>query len=93
MIIRLRAQDPDFSAQLQYKLDPTTCEAKNEYGISLRPADYECSSIFNLGLSDGILSITKALDRETAETIHLGVTVEDIASETGSQIAKSKVYL
>lgn len=78
---------------LQHKLDSTSCEAKTEYGISLRPTDYDCGTIFNLGLTDGILTITKSLDRETTETIHLGVMVEDISSESGPQIAKGKYEL
>lgn len=69
------------------------CEAKSEHGISLRTADYDCSTIFNLGFIDGILATAKPLDREVAEMIHLGVIVEDIASDTGPQIAKGKVTL
>lgn len=88
--MRLRATDLDSSASLLYKLDSSSCEAKTEYGISLRSEDYDCATIFNVGLYDGVLTIAKPLDRETAETIHLGLIVEDVASETGPQIAKGK---
>lgn len=90
VITKVVANDLDSSATLRYKFDTAVCEAKTEHGILLRSADYSCSNIFSLGSIDGIVSIARPLDRETAEMIHIGILVEDIASETGTQIAKSK---
>lgn len=91
VITRLEATDPDTTAKLLYKID-TNCEAKNEQGVLLKSVDYDCMGTFHLNASSGILTIAKLLDRETVESMRIGVVVEDIASNIGPQTATSKLF-
>lgn len=90
IVTRLRAKDLDTSAILRFKLDHSSCEAKTERGILLKNSEYNCSSNFHLGETDGVITTAKQIDRETIETVRLGLIVEDTASETGAQIATGK---
>lgn len=83
----------DSNAILRFKLDPTSCEAKTERGILLKKSEYNCSSYFTLGETDGVITTSKQIDRETVETVRLGLLVEDTASEIGPQIATSKLTI
>ncbi|CAG9863718.1 unnamed protein product [Phyllotreta striolata] len=85
IIANLTARDPDLTAKLVYKIDDSACEARNERGILLKQQEYDCSGSFHLEPLSGTLSIAKLLDRELVENFQLGVTVEDINSETGPQ--------
>lgn len=82
----IAAKDLDTSARLQYRLD--SCEAISDRGTPLKAADYNCLEAFTIGEADGVLKVAKVLDRETVDVLQLGVTVEDIASDSGPQITK-----
>ncbi|RZC35307.1 cadherin-23 [Asbolus verrucosus] len=92
-ITTLKAKDLDNTANLVYKINPKSCDAKTERGILLKANDFNCLETFNLHPSTGVLSIAKQLDRETVEIIQIGLMVEDSASETGSQIATATITI
>ncbi|XP_057660172.1 cadherin-23 [Diorhabda carinulata] len=93
VIANITASDPDTNARLVYKIDEKSCLAKNEKGSLLKYDDYDCAGSFNLDLYTGILSIAKLLDREIVEQFQLGVTVEDINTETGQQISFGSIQI
>lgn len=90
LITKLNATDLDSTATIRYSLDPTLCEAKNERGILLRTSEFSCNDYFQLNQFDGSLRIVKLIDREVTESIKLGVRAEDVAADTGPQIATGK---
>lgn len=87
VVTRIAANDLDTNANLKFKLDPDVCEAKSERGILVKPADFDCVAAFELG-DDGVLKVARSIDREIVELINIGVIVEDVASNTGPQIAQ-----
>lgn len=87
VVTRIAANDLDTTADLKFKLDKDVCEAKSERGILVKQADFDCSGAFELG-DDGVLIIAKSIDREVVELFNIGVIVEDVASNTGPQIAQ-----
>lgn len=92
IISKVVAKDLDTTAKLFYSTNPNECEARNERGnLLLRIPDFDCAKMFHLNAKTGILTVAKQLDREVAETFRIAIKVEDLASETGPQIAKSKV--
>ncbi|KAF5272299.1 hypothetical protein FQR65_LT04956 [Abscondita terminalis] len=93
ILTKIEAVDLDSTASLRYTLDPSKCEAKNEYGVSLPSSDYDCLTIFKLGQFDGSLAIAKPLDREIAEFFHLGLLVEDVESDTELQVTKGSITI
>lgn len=93
IITRLRAKDLDSTAVLRFKLDQSSCEAKNEHGILFKKSEYNCQSYFALGETDGVITTTKLLDREIVESVRLGLIVEDVASKTGPQKATSNLLI
>lgn len=88
-VARINASDLDTTAELKFKLGPDTCEAKSERGILVKQADFDCSSAFDISY-DGVLRVAQLIDRETVEVFNIGVVVEDVASDTGPQIAQGK---
>lgn len=90
-VAQIAAKDVDVSAQLRYRFDKGSCEAKSDRGSLLKPADYDCLGAFAIGEVDGILKVAKLLDRETVDVLQIGVIVEDVASDSGPQIAKGKL--
>lgn len=93
IVTRLRATDLDPTAVLRFKVDPSSCEAKTENGILPKISLQDCLAYFNLGETDGVVTTAKQLDREIVDSIRLGLIVEDVASETGPQIATAKLTI
>ncbi|KAI4457764.1 fat atypical cadherin-related [Holotrichia oblita] len=93
LITKFNATDLDSTAAIRYSLDPTLCEAKNEQGILLRISEFNCSDYFQLNQFDGTLRIAKLIDREMTESIKLGVKAEDVAADTGPQIATANLII
>uniref|UniRef100_A0A6P7FSK3 Cadherin-23 n=1 Tax=Diabrotica virgifera virgifera TaxID=50390 RepID=A0A6P7FSK3_DIAVI len=93
IIANLSANDPDSTATLVYKIDDSACQAMNERRVLLKTQEYDCSGAFHLEPRTGVLSIAKTLDREIVEQFQLGLTVEDINSETGPQVAHAKIVI
>ncbi|XP_017773804.1 PREDICTED: cadherin-23 [Nicrophorus vespilloides] len=92
-VTRVRAKDLDATANLRYKLDPTSCRAQNERGIVLTAPEFDCASLFYLEEVNGVLTVAKTIDREVVEIINLGLIVEDNASETGPQIDTAELEI
>lgn len=88
VITDIVAMDPDATSDLRYKFD--FCEAKSERGTPLKQSDFDCLSAFNIGETDGVITMAKLLDRETVEMLQIVVLVEDVGSDTGPQVAKGK---
>ncbi|KRT78309.1 Cadherin, partial [Oryctes borbonicus] len=93
LITRFNASDLDSTAIIRYALDANLCEAKNERGIPLKPIDFNCSAYFLLDQFDGTLRVAKVIDREVAEIIKLVIRAEDVASDTGPQIATANLVI
>lgn len=88
-VTRIAAYDLDTGADLRFKLSRDVCEAKNERGTLVKQADFDCFGAFKID-DDGVLKIGRLIDRETVEVFSIGVIVEDVASNTGPQIAQGK---
>lgn len=86
-LTRISASDLDTTAELKFKLDESVCDAKSERGILVKQTDFECFNVFELG-DDGVLKVARLIDREIVEFFDIGIIVEDIASNTGPQIAQ-----
>ncbi|CAG9827600.1 unnamed protein product [Diabrotica balteata] len=93
IIANLSANDPDSTAALVFKIDDSACQAINERRVLVKTQEYDCSGAFHLEPRTGVLSIAKTLDREIVEQFQLGLTVEDINSETGQQVAHAKIVI
>nr|XP_023023050.1 cadherin-23 [Leptinotarsa decemlineata] len=91
IIANLTAKDQDSTAKLVYKINDDECIARNERGIVLRRQDLDCSSSFHLEPITGVMIVNKQLDRETVESFHVGLVVEDVNSETGPQKAHASI--
>lgn len=89
-IANIKARDLDTTAKLVYKINAKTCNAKTERGSV---HNFNCEDFFSLHSITGNLTIAKQLDREEVESVQMGVTVEDTASETGPQIATTIVIV
>ncbi|CAG7830108.1 unnamed protein product [Allacma fusca] len=90
-ITQVRAVDPDFKPLLRYGIDFNRSEARNENGRLLKGIDL--SKMFELQAIDGVLKVTGNLDRETMETVKIGLRVEDLGAEKGRQIATASLIL
>ncbi|KAK9884479.1 hypothetical protein WA026_007322 [Henosepilachna vigintioctopunctata] len=90
VVTKIVANDLDVTSELFYTIDPYNCEARTERGNLLqKTTEFDCVEMFNLNAKTGLLTVAKLLDRETAETFQIGLIVQDLASETGPQIAKT----
>ncbi|KAL3277671.1 hypothetical protein HHI36_013017 [Cryptolaemus montrouzieri] len=90
IISKIVAKDLDSTANLFYSSDANKCEARSERGnLLLRTREFDCAKMFHLNAKTGLLTVAKPLDREIAETFQIELNVEDLASETGTQIAKT----
>ncbi|XP_044756938.1 cadherin-23 [Coccinella septempunctata] len=90
IVSKVVAKDLDTTARLFYSTNPNECEARNERGnLLLRTPDFDCAKMFHLNAKTGVLTVAKPLDREVAENFRISLNVEDLASETGPQIAKT----
>ncbi|CAH1406526.1 unnamed protein product [Nezara viridula] len=87
IVTKLVANDLDSDAKLRYSLDPTGLEGRTEEGRLVRSSEVELSSAFDLDANDGTLRLAKVLDREKVETIRVHVQVQDMAAQSGLQIA------
>lgn len=92
IVSRIKAEDLDNSANLEYIIDVKSCEAKNEIGVLLKADDFDCANAFLLDSQTGILTVGKPLDREVVEVFRIGLLVEDKSSETGPQIDAGKSF-
>lgn len=90
VITRITANDLDTTADLRFVLDEDVCEAKTERGTLVKQANFDCFSAFEMG-DDGVLKVARLIDREVVESFNIGVIVEDVASNTGPQIAQGNV--
>lgn len=90
IVATMKAKDLDSSSVLKYKINGDSCEARNEQNILLKSSHFNCTGSFHLDANTGVVTIAKQLDREVVEMISISVIVEDVASETGQQIDKSK---
>ncbi|ETN63913.1 hypothetical protein AND_004358 [Anopheles darlingi] len=88
-VYRLMANDPDESAMLRYYIDRSQSEGKTEEGVPVKLDDYDFAAAFVLDVNNGLLKISKLLDREKISEIKLVCMVEDVAAERGDQIAST----
>lgn len=88
-VYQLMANDLDNAPVLRYFFDMDASEARSENGVIIKQTEYDYMSAFDLNLNDGLIRVVKMLDREKIETLKIGVTVEDIASLTGKQVASA----
>lgn len=89
-VTRVMAADLDVTAELRFRLSGDVCEAKSERGILVKQADFSCLKAFSVGEDDGVLKVARVIDRENVEVFNVGVVVEDVASNTGPQVAQGK---
>ncbi len=61
------------------------CEGRNEFGSIVKRDEYNYTGSFELGARDGILRLTRPLDRERVASIKLAVTVVDTKAVQGVQ--------
>lgn len=87
MVTRIKATDLDTSAELRFKLSRSVCDAKSERGTLVKQSDFDCYNAFEIA-NGGILKVAQTIDRETVELFNIGVIVEDVASNTGLQVAE-----
>ncbi|XP_052863308.1 cadherin-23 [Anopheles cruzii] len=88
-VFRLMANDPDEGAMLRYYIDRSQSEGKTEEGVPVKLDDYDFAAAFVLDAANGLLKISKLLDREKISEIKLVCMVEDVAAERGDQIAST----
>lgn len=86
-VYRVSAQDMDSEASLRYYFDNGSSEARTENGVIIKQAEFDYLAAFELNPLDGLIRITKSIDREKMETLKIGVVVEDISAATDKQIA------
>lgn len=87
IVTRLVAIDLDSDARLRYSLDLSGLEGRTEEGRLVRDSEIELSTAFDLDHTDGTLRVAKVIDREKVEIIKLHVQVQDMAAQSGLQIA------
>ncbi|XP_047739893.1 cadherin-23 [Hyalella azteca] len=84
-IAKVAAFDVDDDAELRYALDTAGSEARNEEGAVVKPSEYNYAEAFDIGETDGVIRLVRALDREKVETIRLLVLCEDLNTQQGSR--------
>ncbi len=92
-VYRVSAEDMDSEASLRYYFDDSTSEARTENGVIIKPSEFDYLAAFELNPLDGLLRITKPLDREKMETLKIGIVVEDVAAATDKQTASGTLNI
>ncbi len=90
---RLVAHDPDSTSSLVFSINVDLCEGRNEFGSVVKREDYNYTAAFELGPRDGVLRLTRPLDRERVDSIKLAVTVVDAKAVKGVQADTGKSLL
>ncbi|XP_067141770.1 cadherin-23 isoform X2 [Centruroides vittatus] len=87
------ATDLDERPILRYSIDLERSEARNEKGALVTVAEFDYGEAFDINSVDGIVKVTKALDREKVEIVRLLLKVEDLAASTEGQTSTATLTI